>query len=68
MKSPCRLVDEIFERVLHWLERADAQLTVEAIGEGLEVDIGRVHAGEEALARLLGDEACRDGHVLHRSW
>ena len=60
-----RLVNEIFERFQHRLERTRAALGVEALGERLEVHVRRVHAREQALARLFANEARGDGDVLH---
>jgi hypothetical protein len=40
-------------------------LEVEVLGEGLEVDVGRVHLGEELAPRLGVDVAGRHRHRLH---
>ena len=60
-------VDEIFERIEDGRERARAALGVEALGEALQIDIRRVHASEQALARLGANEAGGHGDVLHAS-
>ena len=38
----------------------EAALRVELLGEGLEIDVGRVHLGVDLLARLLADVAVGD--------
>ena len=57
------LVLEIDQRVEHGLERARAELLVEALGERLEVDVGGVHVAVELGARLGAHVAGRDGDV-----
>ena len=60
-----RFMNEIFERIEHGLERTCAALGVEALGEAFKIDIRRVHARKQALARLRANETGGDGDVLH---
>ena len=43
---------------------AGADLVVELLGEGLEVDVGRVHVAVELGPRLVANFSGRDGHGL----
>jgi hypothetical protein len=53
---------EVEQGVQHGLEVGEAELVVEALGEGLQVDVGCVHAGEEFRPGFGGDVARRDRH------
>ena len=54
---------EVDQRLQHRLEPACAEAVVEALGERLQVDVGRVHAVEELPPRLGADVAGGDGDV-----
>ena len=54
---------DVGEDVEHRLQVADAELVVELVGEGLEVDVGGIHDGEEFARRLAVDVAGGDGDV-----
>jgi hypothetical protein len=61
-------VFQIHQRVEHGLQVCGALLEIKFVGEGLEIDIGRVHFGVELSARCIvhiarGD---RDGLDAHR--
>ena len=47
-------------RIQHRLQVTAGQLVVEVLGEGLQVDIGRIHVGEELAPWLVADIACSD--------
>ena len=64
LEPDVRLVLEVDQRVEHRLEPGRAEPLVEALGERLQVDVGRVHVREELAPRLLADVAGGDGDVL----
>ena len=55
---------EVLESLEHRRERARADLAVESLGEGLEVDVGGVHVPVELGPRFGTDLARGDGHRL----
>ena len=54
---------EVDQRLQHRLQPPRAEPVVEALGERLEVDVGRVHVGEQLPPRLGADVAGGDGDV-----
>ena len=64
ISSQTGLVADVLERVEHRRELPRADRAVEAVGERLEVDVRRVHVGEELGARLGADVSRRDRHRL----
>ena len=58
------LVDEVLERVEHVVEVRAADVVVEVLGEGLEIDVRRVHVREHLRSRLRAHVARRDGDRL----
>ena len=61
------LLDQVLQRLQHRRQVGEAELLVEAVGEGLEVDVGRVHAGEQLATRLGADVAVGHRHRLEAS-
>ncbi len=61
LEPDVRLAPEVRERVEDRLEGSRAHLAVEAVAEGLEVDVGGVHVCEELAARVRTHVARRDG-------
>jgi hypothetical protein len=55
-----RLVHDVFERLEHRGEVGAGLAEVEVVGKALEVDVGRVHPGEEFAARFGVDVARGD--------
>ena len=57
------VVVQVAQGVEHRLQAGAAQAAVEIVGEGLEVDVGGVHGGEEFARRLGMDVAGGDGDI-----
>ena len=60
-----RFVPDVLEGFEHRREMAAANLVIKAIGERLEIHVGRIHRGEKLDARLGVDITGRDRDRLH---
>src|SRR5690606_29795062 len=65
LEPHARLVPQILERLEHRLQVPAAYFPVERLGETLEIDVGRVHAAKQLLARRVADVARGHGDRAH---